>query len=60
MEKLTNDQMEHLVGGTDRTTYCATLATMLNSGGWQGGINLFREAWTPNCGDYGYDFEAIQ
>lgn len=60
MEKLTNDQMEHLVGGTDRTTYCATLATMWNSGGWQGGINLFIEAWKPNCGDYGYDFEAIQ
>jgi hypothetical protein len=60
MEKLTNDQMEHLVGGTDRTTYCTTLATMWNSGGWQGGFNLFAATWGPNCGDYGYDFEAIQ
>ncbi|MFC3415449.1 hypothetical protein [Algoriphagus hitonicola] len=57
MEKLTNDQMENLVGGTDRFEYCTTLATMWTSGGWQGGFNLFMETWGPNCAAYGYDFD---
>jgi hypothetical protein len=59
MEKLTIDQMENLVGGTDRFEYCATLALLWTSGGYQGGFNQFSAAWGPNCGAYGYDFDAM-
>jgi len=58
MERLTNDQMENLVGGTDRAEFCTTLAVLWNSGGFQGGMNLFQSTWGPNCGAYGYDFDA--
>lgn len=57
MEKLTNDQMENLVGGTTEFEYCMTLATMWTSGGWQGGMTLFAQTWLRSCSDY--DFAIV-
>jgi hypothetical protein len=54
MEKLTNDQMENLVGGTTELEYCMTLAAMWNSGGWQGGMTLFAQTWLRRCSDYDF------
>ena len=59
MEKLTNDQMENLVGGVSRAEYCMTLANLWNSGGWHGGMTLFASTWTEHCGNHGFDFEAV-
>lgn len=59
MEKLTNDQMENLVGGqgTTELEYCWGLANMWNSGGWQGTITLFARTWLASCSEY--DFAQI-
>ncbi len=54
MEKLTIDQMENLVGGNSELEYCMGLATMWNSGGWQGGITLFARTWLRSCEDYDF------
>ncbi|WP_035468085.1 hypothetical protein [Algoriphagus mannitolivorans] len=54
MEKLTNDQMENLVGGND---YCQNMWTILSGGQFQGSNELLEMAvqyfdqycsdWTP-------------
>lgn len=52
MEKLTIDQMENLVGGSD---YCANMYTVLFGGGFQGSDDLFMAAvqyFDLYCGGY--------
>ncbi len=48
MEKLTNDQMENLVG----TGYCEDAYTLLFGGGFQGSDQLWLilyDSWERNC-----------
>jgi hypothetical protein len=59
-EELSIERMELVNGGVDRTEYCMTLASMWVNGTYQGGFNLFASAWGPNCGAFGYDFEAAK
>ncbi|GAB2498234.1 hypothetical protein [Algoriphagus taiwanensis] len=52
MEKLTNDQMENLVGGSD---YCANLYASIFIGPFQGSDELFALAvryFDTYCRDY--------
>lgn len=52
MEKLTNDQMEHLVGGSD---YCQNMYTLIFGGGFQGSDELMVlavQCFDMYCRDY--------
>ena len=60
MKELNLNQMETVSGGVSRMEYCGTLISMWTTGGYQGGFSTFAAAWTSNCGNYGFDFEAEQ
>jgi hypothetical protein len=52
MEKLTNDQMENLMGGSE---YCQNMYTVIFGGGFQGSDELFRQAvqlFDTHCSGY--------
>lgn len=55
MEKLTNDQMENLVGGGEDVgggTYCTTAYLLLFGGGFEGtdeAYLILYNTWAANC-----------